>query len=135
MLFSALWAYHTTIKTSTSFTPFQFVYGLEVVLPIECEILSPKLAIKLLHVTYANKEFFVHLALNENRHNFVLASEVHQKSVKAQYNQNVNPRTYSKGKIVLVYDQAGIWSSSWQDRCREIQAHVAWTLHHKTRTS
>jgi len=40
MLFSALWAYRTTVKTSTGFTPFQLVYGLETMLPIECEIPS-----------------------------------------------------------------------------------------------
>ena len=28
MLFSALWAYRTSAKTSTGFTPFQLVYGL-----------------------------------------------------------------------------------------------------------
>eukprot|EP00253_Pinus_taeda_P030625 PITA_30625 len=40
MLFSVLWVYQTSVKTSTGFTPFQLVYGLEVVLPIECEIPS-----------------------------------------------------------------------------------------------
>ena len=35
MLFSALWAFCTSTKTSTGFTPFQLVYSLEVVLPIE----------------------------------------------------------------------------------------------------
>jgi len=44
MLFLALWAYRTTVKTSTGFTPFQLVYGLEVVLPIECEIPSLQMA-------------------------------------------------------------------------------------------
>ena len=47
MLFSALWAYRTSIKTSTGFTPFQMVYGLEVVLSIECKIPSLKLAIEI----------------------------------------------------------------------------------------
>ena len=37
-LFSTLWAYRGTVKTSTGFTPFQLVYGLEETLPIECEI-------------------------------------------------------------------------------------------------
>jgi len=45
MLFSALWAYRTLVKTSTGFTPFQLVYDLEAMLPIECEILSLQLAI------------------------------------------------------------------------------------------
>ena len=36
ILFSGLWAYKTSMKTTTGFTPFQFVYGLEPVLPIQC---------------------------------------------------------------------------------------------------
>jgi len=51
MLFSVLWEYRTTVKSSTGFTPFQLVYGLEVVLPIECEIPSLQMAIKLLPTT------------------------------------------------------------------------------------
>lgn len=51
MLFSALRAYRTTIKTSIDFTPFQLIYYLEAILPIEFEIPSLKLAIKLLPAT------------------------------------------------------------------------------------
>ena len=74
MLFLALWAYRTTVKTSTIFNPFQLIYGLEVILPIECEIPSLKLAIELLLDTSANEEHFVHLAhLDENHCNVILA--------------------------------------------------------------
>ena len=38
MLFSSIWAYQTSVKSATGFTPFQFVYGLEATLPTECEI-------------------------------------------------------------------------------------------------
>jgi hypothetical protein len=48
MLFSTLWAYQTSVKSSMRITPLQLVYGLEVVLPIECEIPSLKLVIELL---------------------------------------------------------------------------------------
>ena len=48
MLFSSLWAYRTSAKTTTDFTPFQLVYGEEVVFPIECDIPSLKLDIELL---------------------------------------------------------------------------------------
>jgi transposase InsO family protein len=47
MLYSTLWAYRTSVKTATSFSPFQLVYGLEAVLPIECQIPSLKLAVQL----------------------------------------------------------------------------------------
>ena len=51
-LFSALWAYRTFTKTAMGFTPFQLMYGLEVVLMIECEIPSLRLTIELLpHTT------------------------------------------------------------------------------------
>ena len=51
-IFSALWAYRTSPKTSMGFTPFQLIYGLEVVFPIECEILSLRLTVELLpHTT------------------------------------------------------------------------------------
>jgi hypothetical protein len=54
--FSALWAYRTSTKTATDFTPFQLVYLLEVVLPIECEIPSLKLAVELLLDTSPEEE-------------------------------------------------------------------------------
>ena len=33
-LYSALWAYRTSVRNMTRFTPFQLVYGLEAILPI-----------------------------------------------------------------------------------------------------
>eukprot|EP00253_Pinus_taeda_P016111 PITA_16111 len=88
---NAPWAYRTTVKTLTDFTPFNLVYGLEAVLPIECEIPPLKLAIELLPATSENEEHFVHLThLDENCRNAVLASEAHKKHVKAQNDQNIN---------------------------------------------
>jgi len=60
-IFSTNWAYRTSVKTATSFTPFQLVYGLEAVLPIKCEIPSLKLAIELLPNTTAEEERFLYL--------------------------------------------------------------------------
>ena len=42
----ALWAYKTTHKTSTQSTPFALVYGVEVVLPLELQIPSLRIAIQ-----------------------------------------------------------------------------------------
>jgi transposase InsO family protein len=36
MLYSTLWDYQTSVKIATGFSPFQLIYGLEVVFPIEC---------------------------------------------------------------------------------------------------
>jgi len=86
MLFSALWAYRTSVKTSTGFTPFQLVYGLEAMLPIECEIPSLQMAIELLPTTSEEEKRLLYLAqLDETRRNAALAIESHSKRMKAQY--------------------------------------------------
>lgn len=62
MLILALWAYWTSVKISTGLTPFQLVYGLEAMLPIECKILSLQLAIELLPTTSEEEKCFLYLA-------------------------------------------------------------------------
>ena len=59
--FSTSWDYRTSVKTTTSFTPFQLVYGLEVVLPIECQIPLLKLAVEILLNTSTEEEHFLYL--------------------------------------------------------------------------
>ena len=69
MLFSALWAYRTSIKNATGFTPFQLVYVLEATLPIEFGIPSLKLSLELLPDTLPEEECLLYLErLNETRH-------------------------------------------------------------------
>jgi hypothetical protein len=48
MLFFVLWAYCTTMKIATGFTPFHLVHGVEATLPIECEIPTLRTIIELL---------------------------------------------------------------------------------------
>lgn len=105
-IFSALWAYRTSVKTATGFTPFQLVYELEEVLPIECEISSLKLAIKLLPSTTNEEERFLCLnQLEEFRRDAYFANETHKKHVKSQYDRNVQPHSFEHGNMVLTYNQ------------------------------
>jgi hypothetical protein len=106
MLFSALWSYQTSVKSATRFTPFQLVYGLESILPIECEIPSLKLAVKLLQNTYAKEECLLYLMqLDETRHDATLDIEAQKKCVKAPYDKHVRPRVFFEGDLVLLYKQ------------------------------
>eukprot|EP00253_Pinus_taeda_P031871 PITA_31871 len=89
------------------FTPFQLVYGLEAVFPIECEIPSLKIAIELLPATSEEEKRLLYLAqLDENQRDAALAIKTHTKRIKAQYDRNVTPRNFSEGDLVLLYDQA-----------------------------
>ena len=121
MLFSALWAYRTSVKSATGFTPFWLVYGLEAILPIECEIPSLKLVVELLPNTSAEEERLLYLMrLDKTRRNATLVIEAQKKCVKAQYNKHVKPRIFSEGDLILLYDQdrdmlgAGKFEAMWR---------------------
>jgi len=80
MLFLALWEYRAAAKTSTGVTPFQLVYSLEVILPIQCGIQSLKLAIKLLPTTSTKEKLFLYLAqLDETHPDAALATKTNKK--------------------------------------------------------
>lgn len=107
MLFLALWAYRTSMKDATGFTPFQLVYGLEATLPIECEIPSLKLVVKLLSNTTTVEEFLLYLEwLDETHWLTSLAIEAQKKRVKTHFDHTVHPCSFVEGGLVLLYDQA-----------------------------
>jgi len=120
MLYPALWEYHTSIKIATGFSPFQLVQGVEAILPIECEIPSLKLDVKLLPETSILEERLIYLEhLDENRRDATTENEAHKKRVKSQYDKSVKPRVFSEGDLVLLYDQdkeplgPGKFNSMW----------------------
>jgi hypothetical protein len=102
MLYSELWAYRTFVKNTTGFSPFQLIYEPEAVLPIKCQIPSLKLAVQLLPDTSPLEEQLVYL---EQRRDAALANEAHKHKVKCQYYRSIHPQIFSKGDLVLVYDQ------------------------------
>ena len=90
----------------TGFTPFQLVYGLEAILSIQCKKPSLKLTIDLLPDTSIEEACVLDLIhLDEMCHEAALANEAHKRRIKAQYDHNVKPHTFSKGDLVLLYDQ------------------------------
>ena len=107
MLFPALWAYQTSVKIATGFSPFQLVYSVEAIFLIECVIPSLKLVVQLLPETSALEARLVELEqLDETRKDVAIANEAHKRRVKLQYDKSVRPRIFSEGDLVLVYDQA-----------------------------
>ena len=75
-------------------------------LPIECEVSSLQIAIKLLPATSEEEKRLLYLAqLDENRRDVALEIETHAKRIKAQYDRNVTPRNFSEGDLVFLYNQ------------------------------
>jgi hypothetical protein len=106
MLYSTFWAYRTSLKTTTIFSPFQLIYGMEVVLPIECQIPSLKLAVELLPNITPLEEHLLYLKnLDEKHRDVFLANEGHKKQVNCQYDRSTRPHIFFEGDLVLVYDQ------------------------------
>jgi hypothetical protein len=106
MLFLALWAYRTSVKSATGFTPFQLVYGVESILSIECEIPSLNLSVELLPNTSAEEECMLYLMkLDETRRDATLVIETQKKRIKSQYDKHVKPHIFSEGDLVLLYEQ------------------------------
>ena len=84
ILYSALWAYQTSVRNATDFTPFQLVYGLKAILPVQCEISSLKLTVDLLPGTSKEEARFLELIhLDEAYRDADSANEAHKKRVKA----------------------------------------------------
>ena len=120
MLYPALWAYRTNVKTATGFSPFQLVHGVEAITPIECEIPSLQIAIHVLPDTDELEERLLHLEhLDEQRRDALTANQAHKNRVKAQYDKSVKPRIFSEGELVLLWDQdkeplgAGKFKAMW----------------------
>eukprot|EP00253_Pinus_taeda_P020453 PITA_20453 len=68
MLYPMLWEYQTSVKTATGFTPFQLSYGLEAVLPIECQVPSLQIIVELFSSTTTEEECLLYLnQLDETR--------------------------------------------------------------------
>ena len=121
MLYPALWAYRTVVKTATVFSPYQLVHGVESILPVECEIPSLKLVVELLPDTSPLEESLVHLEqIDEQHQDALVALEVNKRCVKAQYDKYVHPRVFSEGYLVLLWDQskepleAGKFNPMWR---------------------
>ena len=96
----------TTVKISTSFTPFQLVYVLEATLSIECEIPYLKLVVELLPNTTIDEERFPYLnKLDESRRDAALDNEAHKRRMKAQYDRTVQLHSFNEEELVLNYNQ------------------------------
>jgi hypothetical protein len=83
------------VNTSTGFSPFHLVHGVESILPIECKIPSLKLEIELLPDTSDLEKCLIHLEhLDEQRRYAsmaIKANKRYKRWVNIQYDNSVCP--------------------------------------------
>ncbi|TYK00489.1 uncharacterized protein E5676_scaffold169G00980 [Cucumis melo var. makuwa] len=99
----ALWAYRTTHRTPMGVTPYSLVYGVEVVLPLEREIPSLRMAVQEGLTTEDNVKLRLQEleALDEKRLEAQQALECYQTRMSKAFDKHVKPRSFQVGDLVL----------------------------------
>ncbi|XP_030941711.1 uncharacterized protein LOC115966668 [Quercus lobata] len=89
----ALWAYQTTFRTPTHGTPYSLVYGVEAILPLECQIPSLWIAIQegLTEEENAKLRLQKLKALDEKRLKAQQRLECYQARLSSIFNKKVKP--------------------------------------------
>eukprot|EP00253_Pinus_taeda_P018271 PITA_18271 len=105
-LVEATWAYNTTWKTTTGFTPYEMVYGKKALLSIEFEYNTLRMAAQLdLDLGHARKERLLQLnGLDEQILQALLHTKVVQLQRKIWHDKNINEKQFQEGDWALLYD-------------------------------
>ncbi|XP_070029624.1 uncharacterized protein [Nicotiana sylvestris] len=100
----ALWAYSMTHRTPTQATPYSLVYRVEVVLPLEHQIPSLRLAIQERITNEQNARVRLEKleTLDEKRLEAQQSLECYQARLSRAFNKRVRPRSFQAGDQVLV---------------------------------
>jgi hypothetical protein len=99
----ALWAYRTSIRASTGFSPFSLVYGAEAILPVNLQICSTKV----LTEGQVEDEEWTRLRneelelLDEKRLIAMSHMQAYQRRIARAFNKHVKPRGIREGDLVL----------------------------------
>ena len=99
----ALWAYRTTNRMPTQATSYSLVYGVEAVLPLECQIPSRRIAIQedLFNEDNVRLRLEELEALDQKRLKAQQRVECYQAHVSRAFNKKVRPRLFQAGDLVL----------------------------------
>ena len=99
----ALWAYRTTYRTPTQATLYSLVDGVEVVLPLERQIPSLRIAIQEGIINEENARLILEEleALDEKILEAQQHLECYQARLSRAFNKRVRPRSFQVGDLVL----------------------------------
>ena len=99
----ALWAYRTSIRTSTGATPYSLVYGMEAVLPVEVEISSLRILCEaeLEEAEWVEDRCIQPNLIDEHRLQVMHNAHCYQKRMARAFLKKVRPRSFQPGDLVL----------------------------------
>jgi hypothetical protein len=105
-LLEALWAYRTTWRNTTGFSPYELVYGKSVVFPVEFEIKTLRTALSAnLDLTDAQTARLQQLnELEEKRLDAIQQTTVIQQQRSQWHDKNIKNKQFQKGNWALLYD-------------------------------
>ena len=120
-LLFALWAYRTSFHTSTGAIPYSLVYGMKVVLPVEIEMGSLRVALEqqIPKTDWAQARFEQLNLLDEKRLRTADHVRVYQRTMARAFKKWVKPRSLHVGDLVLrvirglIRDPRGKFRPSW----------------------
>jgi hypothetical protein len=116
----ALWAYRTSIRTSTGMTPYSLVYGTEAVLPMEVEIPSLRVLkeAKLTEAEWVEDRIAQLNLIDEKRLQAMHHAQCYQRKVARAFQRKVKPRELKPGDLALKVlhhaDAHGKFKPNWQ---------------------
>uniref|UniRef100_A0A2N9G140 Uncharacterized protein n=1 Tax=Fagus sylvatica TaxID=28930 RepID=A0A2N9G140_FAGSY len=97
---SILWTYRTTVRKSTSETPFALAFGVEAIIPLE--IGMPTIRTTEFAVQTNEDNLHKDLDLVEERRDLAMVHlAAYQQRMRREHNKNVKPRTFQIGDLVL----------------------------------
>ena len=118
MLPYALWAYRTSIRTSTGATPYSLTYGMEAVLPVEIEIPSLRVLMeaKLEEAEWLQARYDQLNLIEEKRLTAMSHAQCYQKRIARAYNKKVKQRELKEGDLVLKQTRGneGKFKPNWE---------------------
>ena len=103
-LHSVLWAYRVAYKTALGTTPYNLVYGLDAILPVEFLIPTLRVAKQL---EWTGHELSARIdeldQLDETRNRVVIGIYAEKRRQKRWHDMNLRTNQFHKGSLVLVY--------------------------------
>ncbi|CAL9011859.1 unnamed protein product [Prunus brigantina] len=101
----ALWAYRTSSRSATGFSPYSLVYGSDAISPVEITIPTARVsAVNDLEWDTKSCSDWRLLdleALDEKRADAERRAALYHKTVTQAYNRTVKPRSFKQGDLVL----------------------------------